>query len=351
MKRKKMPIVLLILGMFATGCGAAEMQEISSGHEGSQTYEAAETHEKIELNIETEPYEKAEPQSTEEGTQFSFGDLKNLEFYFSSGAGAWRTVLEIGADGSFSGVHSDSDMGDAGEGYPDGTFYICEFDGRFTQPEKVNEYTYSMQIDHINYKYEPETQEILDGVRYLYSTAYGLDGSEEILIYLPGAPFMELPQEYQNWVRNMMVDPDAEKLPFYGLYNVKEQNGFSSHGDSGGIHKIVADSEAQADAVMASLQQASTQTEMNEKSVELYVIWDDLLNDLWRELKDSLPEEEFQNLLEEQRAWIAEKEQAVNKAGEEFAGGTMQPMARNTKASELTKERVYELYEVLKQAE
>ncbi len=317
--KKRISVVLLMLGIFASGCGAAEIQGTVS--------------------------------VSEHEVSFSFDELDGLYFYFASGAGAWRTELEIDADGSFSGVHSDSDMGDVGEGYPNGTFYICEFDGVFTQPEKVNEYTYSVQMDDINFKNEPGTQEILDGVRYSYSTAYGLDGAEEVLIYLPGAPFMELPEEYRNWVRNDMVDPKAAELPFYGLYNVNEQNGFSSHSIVGGIHEMVSAAEVEAAAAENSLKQAMTQLEMNERSAEIYAIWDDLLNDLWTELKESLPEEAFQDLLEEQRAWIREKEQAVEAAGDEYAGGSMQPMVRNMKAAELTKVRVYELYEVLEKSE
>lgn len=328
--------IILMLGLLATGCGAADVKEATVGYEVSQTEESVEMQ---------------EISQTEE-MQFSFEELEDLYFSFSSGAGAWRTELEIEADGSFTGVHSDSDMGDIGEGYPNGTFYLCEFEGAFTNPEKVNEYTYSMQIDHIEYEHEPETQEILDGVRHWYSTAYGLDGAEEILIYLPGAPFKELPEAYQNWVRNVMVDPDTEELPFYGLYNVKEQNGFSSHGKVSGIHALVTAAAEQANEIQTSLRNDPlTQMDMNEKSAELYRIWDDLLNALWTELKEDLTEDEFQKLLEEQRTWIKEKEQEVKEAGEAFAGGSMRPLVENSKAAELTELRVYELYEQWKQTE
>lgn len=40
-----------------------------------------------------------------------FSQLKDLEFYFASGAGGWRTILHIDGYGSFSGTYSDSDMG------------------------------------------------------------------------------------------------------------------------------------------------------------------------------------------------------------------------------------------------
>ena len=85
------------------------------------------------------------------------------------------------------------------------------------------------------------------------------------------------------------------------------------------------------------------QSDMNELSHEIYLIWDDLLNELWAVLKETLDEKTMHNLLEEQRAWITMKEAEAKKAGEAFSGGSMAPLASNQKAAELTKERVYEL--------
>lgn len=85
------------------------------------------------------------------------------------------------------------------------------------------------------------------------------------------------------------------------------------------------------------------QSDMNELSHEIYQIWDDLLNELWAVLKDTLDEKTMNNLLEEQRTWITMKEAEAKKAGEAFAGGSMAQLASNQKAAELTKKRVYEL--------
>ena len=85
------------------------------------------------------------------------------------------------------------------------------------------------------------------------------------------------------------------------------------------------------------------QSDMNELSHEIYQIWDDLLNELWAIMKDTLDEKTMHNLLEEQCEWITMKEAEAKKAGEAFSGGSMAPFASNQKAAELTKERVYEL--------
>ena len=67
------------------------------------------------------------------------------------------------------------------------------------------------------------------------------------------------------------------------------------------------------------------------------------------ELKTNLSEDKFQELLDEQRAWITEKENGIEEAGKEFEGGSMYSLAVNSEAARITEKRVYELYEILKQ--
>lgn len=162
-----------------------------------------------------------------------FGILPDT-FVFSSGVGAWDTQVSIAPDGSFAGTYHDSDMGDTGENYPNGTEYICEFSGQFSQPTQVDDYTWSVQLESVHADGTPDTEEIRDGIRYIYSTPYGIEGGEEFLIYLPGAPVADLPEGFRNWVGTQLVDADnnqVTELPFYGLYNVKMEQGFSSYPD------------------------------------------------------------------------------------------------------------------------
>ncbi len=331
--KKTLLITFLIACMAVAGCGKKEINAVTDVQSAEEMTEESESDEVQEqLN-----------------DSFSFAAFEDLEFYFASGAGGWRTFLSIEEDGSFQGVHSDSDMGDIGEEYPNGTLYHCEFYGAFMEPVKVNDYTYSMKIEEIRCVNEPDTTEIIDEILYYYTTPYGLDGAEEVLIYLPGAPTSELPEEYMNWVRNDMAEPDAQELPFYGLYNITEQNGFSSYDISGRIDDLMDATEEWAITIRASLEHdVLTQADMNSKSMELYQTWDAALNTLWAELKDELPEDEFAKLLEEQRAWITEKEAAVEEAGKEVEGGSVYALVVNMKAAEITEKRVYELYEMLK---
>lgn len=341
--KKRILGICLLLSISLAGCGKEVIQE--------PEHVAADRKEEVIREAEDVSADrKEEKQENESANTFSFADVENLEFYFASGAGGWCTVMQMKADGSFSGVYFDSDMGDWSEEYPNGTCYYCEFSGKFTEPEKVDEDTYSTEIEAIELSKEAGTEEIIDGILYRYSTPYGLDEAEKILIYRKGSKISNLPEEYMSWVRNDMVDPDATELPFYGLYNEKAQNGFSSYEvTEDSFAEYLDEMKGKAEEIRNSLQEDSlSQGDMNVMAADLYKIWDEVLNQLWSKLKDELSEEEFQVLLEEQRAWIAKKEAEVEEAGKEVEGGSLYPLLTYTTAADLTEERVYELYELLK---
>ncbi len=158
------------------------------------------------------------PEKYEYPDQFSFSDISRLEFWFGSGAGAWRTVLYVHEDGTFEGEYLDSNMGSKEQ-------YLCEFTGKFTEPVRVNDYTWSVKTSELKFGREPGTTEVRDGWTYHYEEPYGLNDAEELLFYLPGAPVSDLPGKFMEWARGN----GSALLPFYGLYNVNGRQGFSSH--------------------------------------------------------------------------------------------------------------------------
>lgn len=343
--RKKIAAILLAGSMILSmdGCGGKEQGDSATLPDTKTELSGAEDSQKAE-KPGTEAGEAGESE------EFSFAELNKLQFIFSSGAGGWATLLHINADGTFSGEWFDGELGITGEGYPNGTMCQCNFSGKFTQPVKVNDFTYSMQIEEISYEEELGTEEIVDGVMYCYGDAYGLTGAEDILFYTPGAPLAELPEEYKSWIylTALYNERDVTELPFWGLYNVAQECGFSSCNIVDTVKETVAMQEEVAASLEASMEKDSlTQAEYNEKSMQLYAAWDYALNSTWNALKQILDENAMKELLAEQREWIAMKEQAAAEAGAEVEGGSMQPMLINLKAAELTKERVYELLERL----
>ncbi|MBU5474657.1 MAG: DUF1311 domain-containing protein [Clostridiales bacterium] len=355
---KKLRKLMLMLGLSGvligtmTACGNKETTQNTSDVKKKDSKEK-KTLDNSKKVVKEE--EKEEPEETE----FSYEDLEDVEFCFTSGAGGWSTTLQVEADGSFSGLYNDSDMGDAGDDYPDGTRYVSQFSGQFGKLKKVNDYTYSAKIESIELEQEPDTEEYADDVKYVYSEPYGIDGAKEILFYLKGAPIDELPEGYLSWVKyNYDIDAETE-LPFYGLYNEAEENGFvgedaSLYDDNetqdnlSEIDKELEEVEQRAKEIEDRLDQAYAQVDLNEASAEEYELWDDELNQIWARLKETLDEDTMKKLTEEERQWVAEKEAAIKEAGAECEGGSMQPMLENLKGAELTRERVYELADMLK---
>lgn len=351
--KSRMLLLTLVLGIMVTGCNEQPATDESKIEISDVTEENVSSDEQTDSEVENDEDPVIEDEKIDEDTSeengFAFSDLGNIEFYFGSGAGGWRTIMYVAEDGGFWGEYSDSEMGSTGELYPNGTYYYCAFEGNFTKPVKVNDYTYSIGIAEINYANEPGTEEIIDEMLHIYSMPYGIDDANSLLLYMPGAPLDELPQEYLDWVRMGIVDEESKELPFYGIYNEKDMNGFSSYEIKNPIDEMLESVAAKASTINDSLENdILTQTEMNIKSNELYELWDGVLNNLWAEVKNILLENEYQEVLNEQRAWIKEKENAVTKAAEEVAGGSLEPFVRNMKAAEMTEERVYELYKLLK---
>lgn len=119
--------------------------------------------------------------------------------------------------------------------------------------------------------------------------------------------------------------------------------------DKRDYESYMASLKEQSDAIKYSLEnEALTQYDMNMKSQELYQLWDNALNDLWKDIENTLQGEAYDLLLEKQLSWIEEKEKAVEEAGKEVEGGSMYPLVVNSEAAAITEERVYDLYEILK---
>lgn len=161
------------------------------------------------------------------------------DFVFASGAGGWSTELSVEPDGSFHGIFHDSDMGTDGPGYPYGTVYISVFSGRFGEVKYVDDYTRSMRVLEMKTEQEPDEEWIEDGVRYVSSAPYGLENAEELLVYLPGAWLRGLPMEFVTWISMPRAWGENDRpvlLPFYGLYNAAEKEGFSGEPDAGVVY-------------------------------------------------------------------------------------------------------------------
>lgn len=131
-----------------------------------------------------------------EENEIDFSYLSGSGYLFSSGAGGWGTVFYIEPDGSFFGEYHDSELNESGVDY-DGSVYISKFKGTFSPLTKIDDKTYSMKVISLSTENEPETEEILDNIRYVYTLPYGIEPDGEFIIHLPDVDVSKLGEEFK----------------------------------------------------------------------------------------------------------------------------------------------------------
>ena len=208
--RKFRVLTCILLTLSLAACGAANPALPSSDVNNTQP------------EVTTLPAESTATDLSAEAV-VSYADLADLTFTFSSGVGAWMTTLFIAADGSFEGEFFDEDMGAAGDGYSNGTVSLCTFHGQLAPLSRKDDLTCTTTISSISYAKTADTEEILDNIHYVYTTAYGLDDAETLYFYLPGTKTADLDEECMSWIATYLQDgvegerPDT--IPFTVLYN------------------------------------------------------------------------------------------------------------------------------------
>ncbi len=105
--------------------------------------------------------------------------------------------------------------------------------------------------------------------------------------------------------------------------------------------------EKEEQHLLDEVQKAKTQMDMTENARKRFELWDAALNNVWNILITILAEDEKEALRLEEKEWIEYKDKEIEKIGIETGGGSIQPMLEYDKATEITKERAYELKEIL----
>ena len=275
-----------------------------------------------------------------------FSTLSKYSYSFSSGAGGWSTELYIEKNGDFHGMYHDSEMGAIGDDYPGGEYYFSSFSGTFTGISKIDDLTYELTYDEINYKNEVGTTEIIDGMKYIYSEAYGLAPGTTFKVYLPGTEVSTLSEEVMSWVHFDIGDAKTLETPV--IENVDEMEAFSSW------ERLSAKEEAEMelssyktsyDYYNENLQNAMTTLDMSKAANSMYKAADDCLNSIWTIVKYNVSEDEFASILDEQRNWINEKEAKIKELSTD--SGSLGPVDASITAADMTFERCEKLIEYL----
>ena len=150
-------------------------------------------------------------------------------YFFCSGAGAWMTELTLLPNGLFFGNFHDSDMGNDGATYPNGTQYFCDFSGQFSDWQPINGYSGALTLTALA-PYEAKDH-IKDGIRYIASEPYGLENGTYFILYSPDTPMDVLSDDCLSWLYGSMSELPKARLGCYVIYDPVEGYAFSQQAE------------------------------------------------------------------------------------------------------------------------
>ena len=106
-----------------------------------------------------------------------------------------------------------------------------QFSGKFTDIKQLDDHSYSLTLEELSSDYEQGKEWVEDGVRYVYTTAYGLDDAQTLYFYLPGTETANLSEACMSWVSIYLwtgVEGEhAKELPFVVLFNENAGTAFA----------------------------------------------------------------------------------------------------------------------------
>lgn len=326
---KKRIVFVILAALMLQGCGANkesesgldwetidETDEDELGENASAGSENGGTGSKESGNAGAENSSEADAdkeQDEKAGEGLTFEDLANYTYEFSSGAGGWSDEFEIEKDGYFHGYYHDSDMGDTGEGYEDGTMYIAHYSGHLGNLEKVDDLTYTMTILDMKTDEKQEGEYIEDGVRYVITGPYALSACDSLTIYLPGTKTSKLSEAEMSWIEPVYGSSIIENDAFTGVVLVNNPNQYGI----GGFERMPVSKRAKMDYDTYKesfdyygerLTEAPTTADMVQLTGNQAEVADELLNELWLMVKYNTPSGQYKPLLEDQRQWLKDRD-------------------------------------------
>lgn len=349
--KKKLIVTSLVIATMLTGCNS---DTTTTDNNTNTTFElnttTANQTESSETSVDEETV-SLQSQEADSSSEASFEILSEYSYEFCSGAGGWSTNFNIEKDGYFHGNYHDSDMGDNGDDYPNGTLYSSSFSGHFKDLIKIDDYTYEMTMSDITYANEPGQEEIdtIEGIKIIYSEAYGLTGTDKFLVHLAGKPVNEISEEVYTWLS--MVNGDSDVLTFPCIENADQQEGIYSY------ERMNAAEEAQMtydsykssyDYFVEENEELNNTYDFLQNAQKRYELADNLLNEIWILVKYNTDEDTFNSVLNEQREWLKQRDSAAQEGYDSWEGGSFAPVDYADTQATMTMERCEELLKLLK---
>lgn len=334
---KKIGIILLVTMLSIGLVACADKTEVTEQRQQIVENNAVESTEETEVTEES--------QGAEDDL---LAELSTLRFVFYSGAGGWGEEFTIEKDGYLSGKFFDSDMGDSGDGYEDGTCYSSNYSGYITDVTYVDENRYRIKISELTYIEEIGREEILYGTRYIYTESSFFGNNDTFEVYLPGTQLEQFSEDIRLWLTGY-IQSETE-LTMYAIVDAEHGYGAGSYERPTPLEEAqmtYATYKESYDYYIELGKEAQTTMDMKINALERYEVSDACLNDIWNLVRYNVEEEKFQEILAEQREWIAEKEAQMEEYSDVYEWGTMGPVLSYDAGATLTMERCEELISYL----
>ena len=231
--------------------------------------------------------------------------------------------LYIEKDGYFHGYFMKKDLDCEGDIYGH-----CS--GYFEVSERIDDFTYSLEIRDIKREYEEE---------YLFNQ------QDEILVFLPGKQVADI------------SEPLREKLKAQGgtlesvvIANLSKNSYFSSGFRLDPLQEAQGyfDDAILLDEKYGEIGLSGVTSDLVISTKKCYYVADECLNDIWTLLKNNVSDDKYSSILEEQRKWNQTKEDDANEMAEEYGTGSFATVAYLDSLRMSTIKRCEELLEYLK---
>ena len=132
--------------------------------------------------------------------------------------------ISIRGNGFFDGSYSNYEMSNTGSGYPNGTTYVCDFDGKFNVTD-IGKYSVTLKLASLKTDQTSGKSWTSGGIKYIASKPYGLENCKYFILYIPGTTDNMLPEDITNLNRGI----SNGILNCYVLYNPSTGAAFFSY--------------------------------------------------------------------------------------------------------------------------
>ena len=127
---------------------------------------------------------------------------------------SWTESIVVDEEGNFTGYYYNDNLGNY-NGQMMTERWCSSYRGKFTIDGKVNEYTYLLKVSDFSYDYEPGTDEVREGMHYIYTDTKLI--GDEMYLYLPGHNMTDVPDLFSSLI---MGKYNEDQLLCYAIFNI-----------------------------------------------------------------------------------------------------------------------------------